>query len=464
MKRIYFLLVNAVIILAFSSCKSSFQAEKPKESYLPSNIAPALSEFPIQIDIDVKKLETAINRKMTGVIYEGNNLNNQDLSVRVSKVQNFTFTVKNNVIEYRVPLKVWSRFAWKVEKFGLSVSDHYEANGSIALTYKTSIEIDKNWKLVAKTTSSGYQWIETPKLNLIGITVPVTPIANIALSQGDKAITAQIDQALAQMIDLRKYISEAWAELQKPMQVSQENNFWLRITPKDIYVSPFTTNGQKLNFAVSFYSQIESFMGAQPAAKALIPLPAYKVVQRPPQQFNVNVGADATYDKIAEMAKEQLINKTFAEGKRTITITGLSIYGSEGKPVFVADVTGSLKGRIYFTGELTYNQAKDAIEVQNPQFDLKTKNALVKSANWLLHGIILSKLTPYLSYPVKDMIEEMKAEANKTLSNYPVYDGVNLQGTITSVKVTSLNMVPGAVRVVANAKGNLALKIADLNF
>jgi hypothetical protein len=82
------------------------------------------------------------------------------LSVKVWKAQNFSFTVKDNVIEYRVPLKIWTRFAWKIEKFGFSVGDFYEATGTIALTYKTTIAIDKNWKLVSNTSSSGFQWIE----------------------------------------------------------------------------------------------------------------------------------------------------------------------------------------------------------------------------------------------------------------------------------------------------------------
>ena len=184
-----FLLLSAIALLV-SACKTTTQIEKPKESYLPSTLTPAMSEFPLQISIDIKKLEAAVNKKMNGLIFEGNNLNNQDLSVKIWKAQNFSFTVNNNVIEYKVPLKVWSRFAWKVEKFGFTVSDHYEANGSIALSYKTTIGIDKNWKLTAKTTSSGFQWIETPKINLIGITVPVTPIANIALSKSEKIITS----------------------------------------------------------------------------------------------------------------------------------------------------------------------------------------------------------------------------------------------------------------------------------
>lgn len=452
------------IALLVSSCKTALQIEKPKESYLPSNLAPAMSEFPMQISIDVKKLETSINKKMNGLLYEGNNLNNQDLSVKIWKAQNFSFTVNNNIIEYKVPLKVWTKFAWKVEKFGFTVSDHYEANGSIALTFKTTIGIDKNWKLTSKTSSSGFQWIETPKINLIGITVPVTPIANIALSQSDRLINDQIDLALSQMVDLKKYISMTWTKVQEPMQVNQENNLWLRITPKDVYLSPFSTVGTNLNMVVSLYAQIESFMGVKPIANPVKNIPEFKYLQRPPQQFNLNIATDATFEKISEMAKSQLINKSFSEGNKKITITDLSLFGSDGKAVFVADVTGSLKGRIYFSGNMVYNAQKNAVEIQNPEFDLKTKNALVKSAGWLLHGIILNKLTPYLTYPVKDDLEKMKNEANKMLASYKVFEGVTLQGVLNSITVNRLDLVPGAIRISANVKGNTSLKVNDLNF
>ena len=464
MKKINLLLPVAALLLTLNSCKTSLQIEKPKESYLPSSLAPAVSELPLAVELDVKKLEASINKKMNGVIFEGSNLTDKDLSVRVSKAQNFTFTINNNVIEYRVPLKVWARFAWKVEKFGYTIGDKYEANGSIALTYKTTISIDKNWKLVSKTAASGYEWIETPKISVVGVNVPVTPIASMALSQCDKLISNQIDKSLSEMVDLKKYISMAWTEAQKPRQVNADNNVWLRITPKDIYLSPFTTTANKLNLALAMYAQIESFIGVQPAANPTVALPPFKYVNRPAQQFNLNIGADVTFDKIAEMAKKQLVGKTFEQSGKKITITDLSLYGSNGKAVFMADVEGSLKGRIYFTGNLTYNAEKTAVEITEPEFEVKTSDALVKTAGWLLHGMILNKLTPYLTYSVKDKIEEMKADVNKMMANYSIMDGVSVQGKLNSVTVTDLSLVPGAVRIQANVKGNIGLKVQELNF
>lgn len=461
-KQIIFISI-AIISLLLTSCKT-MQIEKPNESYLPSNLSPALSELPLQIELDVKKLESSINKKMNGLIYEGSNLSNKDLSVKVWKVQNFTFTINNNVIEYRVPLKVWSRFAWKVEKFGYVVGDQYEANGSIALTYKTTIAFDKNWKLVSTTIGSGYEWIEKPNLNVVGVNVPVTPIANLALAQCDKLITAQIDKTLAESIDLKKYLSQAWTEIQKPKEVNKENNLWIRVTPKDLYITPFTTSGTKLNLAVALYAQIESFMGAQPTPNAVIPLSPSKYVNKSVQQFNLNVGGDITFDKIAELAKKQLLNRTFSEGNKTLTIIDLSIFGNQGKAVFVADVVGSLKGKIYFTGNMIYNSEKVAVEITEPEFSVKTSNALIKSASWLLHGMILKQLTPYLTYPVKNNLEAMKTQVNQTLSSYSIMDGITLQGKLNTISVTNLSLVQGAVRIQANVKGNIALKIKELKF
>ncbi|HOR40582.1 MAG TPA: DUF4403 family protein [Paludibacteraceae bacterium] len=465
MKTLYFQISTFILVIVLmASCKTTLQIEPPRESYLPSNLTPATSELPLLVEVDVKKLESAINQKINGLVFEGDKLNNQDLSIKIWKAQNFSFNVKNNVIEYRVPLKLWTRFAWSVDKFGLSMGDTYEATGSIALNYKTTIEIDKNWKLLAKTTSHGFQWIDTPKLNVIGVSVPITPIATIALQQSEELITSQIDAILAQTINIKKYVAMAWKEAQKPMQVSPENDLWVRISPKNVYVSPFTTNGQKLYVAISIQAVIESFMGVQPVQNKLTVLPPFTVSANQPKDFNLNIATDITYEKISELAKSQLQNKTFSEGNKSITITDLSVFGSEGKAIFVADVIGSIKGRIYFTGTLGYNAETMSIEVLQPEFDIKTKNALVKSANWLLNGFIIKKITPYLTYPVQDELTTMKTEANKMLTNYKVYDGVDLTGKLHTISVQRIDLVPGAIRLHANVGGNIALKVNDIHF
>jgi hypothetical protein len=50
------------------------------------------------------------------------------------------------------------------------------------------------------------------------------------------------------------------------------------------------------------------------------------------------------------------------------------------------------------------------------------------------------------------------------IKSYEVYKGVHIAGALDSLSVTSVDMVPGAVRIGANVKGNVALKVDDLKF
>jgi len=79
-----------------------------------------------------------------------------------------------------------------------------------------------------------------------------------------------------------------------------------------------------------------------------------------------------------------------------------------------------------------------------------------------MHGLILKKIAPYLTYPVKDNLEKVKTQVNTMLNNYPIYNGVTLQGKLNNLSVLNLSLVPGAVRIQANVKGNVALKVEDL--
>jgi len=218
-----------------------------------------------------------------------------------------------------------------------------------------------------------------------------------------------------------------------------------------------------LNISFALNGQIETFVGAKPTENVNVALPPFKIVNRTPDKFNLNIGADITFDKITALAKQQLLNKTFVDGNKKITITDLSIYGNSGKPIFAIDLKGSIKGRVYFTGNLVYNAEKKTVEITNPEFEVNSANVLVKSASWLLHGTILKSISPYLSYPLTENIDKMKQDANKMLNNLTITDGIALHGNIDDIKVLNINIVQGALRVIANLKGSVALKIENLN-
>nr|MBP6365665.1 DUF4403 family protein [Bacteroidales bacterium] len=239
-------------LLIAGSCGSALKIEGPPESYTPEAFLPSPSVLPIVAEIDLKGLERSVNRRFEGLLYENTGEEKKDLEIKVWKAGNFSVFANNDEISYRIPLKIWSRFSWKVEKFGLSISDKYEATGSLALIYKTKFNVDSGWNLKTRTTSAGYNWIESPKMSIAGVSIPVKPIADFALSKTERQITREIDKSIAESFNLREYVEGFWNYLQEPVQVDSTFDVWVKITPAGIALSPIGSASGKLIIPVTF--------------------------------------------------------------------------------------------------------------------------------------------------------------------------------------------------------------------
>ena len=102
--------------------------------------------------------------------------------------------------------------------------------------------------------------------------------------------------------------------------------------------------------------------------------------------------------------------------------------------IFKITVEGSLKGTLYFTGKPIYIPETETVEIVESNFELNTRNVLLKSADWLLHGTILRKLEPHLKFSVKEFVDPMLEDLNKELENYVIEEGIIIKGKIDNVK------------------------------
>ncbi len=447
----------------FYGCKS-IKVDRPREEYVPLAYTPVTSTFNLPIEIDLKKVEKAVNDKFKGLLYEDNNLEDDNLQLKLWKSQNFVFNAKGSQLSYRIPVKIWSKFGWKIEKFGITLSDYYDVVGEIALKYKSTLSITPEWKIKTTTTSDGYDWITKPSLSIAGVTIPVTSIANIALKSCSGLINNQIDKAITESVNIKKEIDKVWISIQEPMLVNQDYNVWLRISPQELITAPLSTQQNNIKLNIGAKASIESFIGYKPDKPVPRALPNLGFVQKQDDSFVLNFSSDITFNQISEIARKEIVGKEFAQGKRKIKVNNFDVFGSEGKMMFMAEISGSAKGTIYFTGIPIYNQDSNTIEMKDIDFEMNTRNALIKTANWLLHGTFLKIIEPQLKFPMGDQIKSMKETVNKELTNYKVTDGVFLNGSVNEISIASFGLVPGALKVIGSASGKLQLKVNDLKF
>ncbi len=409
----------------------------------------------LPIDLEVKAIERIVNKELTGLIYEDDNIADDNLMIKAWKTGQIGIDLAGHELIWQIPLKLWIKLGVKIEKFGISVSDTYELNAEIQLNYKTILGISPDWSIKTTTLPRDYKWIKQPTLKLAGINIPVTYIADEVLKSNQGMISKEIDKAVAGSFDLKKMASETWETIQKPIKISDDYNVWLKITPSEVKSMPITGQNGKIVYKAGIVSTTQCYVNQEPPISETVKLPNLKLTTNINDSFEINMLTDIPYTYIETLAKEQLVNKTFKEGKRSITIDDIKIYGSYERLIVEAIVHGSIKGKIYFTGKPVFNAENSVLEIEDLDFELKTRNILHSSAAWLFESKIRKEIAKYMAYPIGDQLLLAKNLLSSYIGSYPVGKGIILKGNLSKLAPGQIILTPGSIKANMIFTGNL---------
>jgi hypothetical protein len=381
--------------------------------------------------------------------------------VKAWKKENIRLNFEKGQFVYRVPLKLWIKAGWKIEKFGISLSDYKELNAEIALNFRTSVMINKDWSLTTSTTSDGYEWLSKPVLKLGPIELPITFIADLIIKSNTKTITAAIDEGVRQNLDIKSLAAGAWKELQQPILLSEEYGLWLRISPKAIFSLPLRGDKGIIRQTSAIEAVTECFTGVKPPVIYNPVLPDLNIVNSLNEQFVANVTSYIRFSYLDSVTRAMLVNTSYDFGKKHITITDVAVYGNENQMIIATCVKGSLNGKLYFSGKPEYRQADSNIFLNGLQFSVQTKNVLVRTASWLANSGIEKILSRNLVYPVGSQIRENFELMQQTLKKYPLGQGFFVTGTLQQLDVEHPVLAPEGIIAPVSIKGKIILELDE---
>ncbi|HEX7410652.1 MAG TPA: DUF4403 family protein [Bacteroidales bacterium] len=436
------------IFLILGACKTT-EPVRPAESYLTPDYNPQPSTISLPLEMDIKDVEKLLNKQLSGLIYEDNSLDNNggdNLMYKAWKKEDIKIAFNNDLLTYRVPLKLWIKAGWKIEKFGYSISDYREINAEIALKFHTKLTLNPDWSITTQTVSDGYEWLSSPVLKMGPVDVPITYIANLILDYNQKTISSAIDNGMKESLNLRNYAQQAWTDVQSPVNISPEYNLWLTVQPTEALAMPISGKNGKIRQVAAIRSLLLCSIGKQPVVKVNPQLPNLKITNVLADNTVMNLVADIPYTFIDSISRQNLLGKTFSEGKRSITINELSIFGKDNSMIVQTTVSGSINGKLYFSGKPVYNKTDSTIRISDFDFELKTKNALVKSASWLIKGGIVGSVAKRLVYPVGDKVRETQDAIQKNITHYELANGFFLTGKIDHMDLQQLYLAPGSIK------------------
>ena len=457
----FLILISAMQI--FQSCSSTLlPTEKPPENYIPFSYEPVPSTISLPVEMKVTALEALLNRQLTGMIYADTSLEDNggdNIMVKAWKKDNIKIGFENGQFIYRIPLKLWIKAGWKIQQFGISLSDYRELNAEIALKFRSSVIVNKDWSVTTVTISDGYDWLSKPTLRIGPIDLPITFIADMIIKYNTKTINSALDKGLAQSLDLKTTAKEAWIEMQKPMLLSEDYGLWLRISPKSISAIPIAGSKGIIRHTSSIQGIVEVFTGKQPPSMINRVLPDLTTVSNLSDEFLANVVSYIGYEYLDSITRLMLVNTSYSYGKKKITITGVSVYGNENKMIIATDVSGSITGKLYFSGLPVYRTSDSSIILKDLKFSVQTKNVLIKSASWIANSGIEKMIGKNMSYPIGAEIRETYDMMVESLNKYEIGEGFIMTGSLNAMEVQQPVLVPGGIIAPVSIKGKLSVKL-----
>lgn len=457
------LFVITIGLIVSQGCKSTGLAtQAPNENYMNIEYKPKPSAISIPVEIDVKSVETMLNKELTGLIYEDNSLTNNgndNLMVKVWKLDNFKIDMEGDQLSYRIPLKIWAKAGFKLTKLGITISDYRDFNIEIALKFRTKVTLNSDWSLTTKTVSDGYDWISQPTVNIAGYQMPIKYVADVILKTNQSKISDEVDAAIKAKLDIKKMASAPWKMVQKPFKLSDEYKMWLKITPIEVFSQPLVSKNNKIRNIIGFKTLTETFIGNEPPYKVSPTPPELNILSKVDEGFEINVLSDIPFSEVNTLTRKYLLGKTFENGKKKITINEIKLYGSDGKIVVETDVTGSMNGKLYFTGVPYFDAADSTIKVKDFNFEMHTKNALLKSANWLMHANFVNMIQKRLEFPLSSNIKEAKKMMQTSLASYDMGMGTKLKGILDDLNVEGVILTRESIKASIVFKGKLNIQV-----
>ncbi len=109
-----------------------------------------------------------------------------------------------------------------------------------------------------------------------------------------------------------------------------------------------------------------------------------------------------------------------------------------------------------------YNANTKTIEVQDLDYDLDTKNVLLKTAKWLFSGKIESELKKNTAINLSAYFET----AQKSLNNYLNKEwtkGIKGTGNVKELKVISVQPLPQHILIKTACAGALSVQVSEID-
>jgi len=287
-------------------------------------------------------------------------------------------------------------------------------------------------------------------------------------SQVMKGLVANLEDSKKSMektygsVDLKPRFQQIWDQLNKTYSLYGLG--WLQINPQKIRINNLFINKDSLNIYLGLSAK-PSIGFEKPADKknALPNLGSFSKQQG----FSIFLDAVLNYDSLSYIVNQQLKGKEFdfkkAFIKKKFIIDECKIYGGGFEKLIIKILfSGTNSGVVYLVGKPVYDADKKTIEITDIDFDIKSKNVLLGSADWIFDKKITKEISKNAKFELAAYIDSAKININSQL-NQEWIKGIRSSGNIKDIKLIGIYPMQQHLIIRSNCSGDLSVKVETTN-
>jgi Domain of unknown function (DUF4403) len=284
-----------------------------------------------------------------------------------------------------------------------------------------------------------------------------------------KGLTAELDISKNDMekiygsVDLKTRFQQIWDQLNKVYGLYGLG--WLQINPQKIRINNLFINKDSLNIYLGLSAKPAISFEKPADKKSLLPNLGSFSKQ---QGFSIFLDAVLNYDSLGWIINQQLKGKEFefkkAFVKKKFIIDECKIYGGGFEKLVIKVLfSGTNSGVVYLVGKPVYDKDKKTIEISDIDFDIKSKNVLLGSADWIFDKKITKEISKNARFELSAYIDSAKININKQL-NQEWIKGIRSYGDIKDIKLIGIYPMQQHLIIRSNCAGDLSVKVESINF
>jgi len=264
-------------------------------------------------------------------------------------------------------------------------------------------------------------------------------------------------------IDLKPQFQEIWNRLNRSYSLYEMG--WLQVNPQKIRINNIYAKGDSLFVYLGLSARpVVSF---EKPTEYMTLLPPIGAASRQ-QGFSIFLDALLNYDSLSNILNRHIANQQFdfnkGPVKKKFIIQNCKLYGTGNERLIIkVNFTGTDNGTFYLTGKPVYDKESHFLEVKNIDFDIKSKNALLKTSEWLFSRKIVNEIARYTRFDLNPYIDSAKVNINQQL-NHEWIKGVSSSGQINDIQLIGIYPLGQSLVIRSNCKGDLSIKMESVDF